>query len=782
MLVIEEDIINKSAKCRVEVDSTREDIDYYKRKIEEYEMKLRKCNRQISRLERDRKIMARMNEQASRLRDYSNQEREKQTYYNTLLLQNTPDICILINKDLRILFTTNCIYQLIPNLQHDIVNLTVGEAFCSSIQSEDIEYMESCFNRVIETRVEEHFVKKFISYRKLYRVFDINIMPAYDKVRVDVIGVICVLRDITEFISQKEKAEAADREKSNFLANMSHEIRTPMNAIYGLSECILRDYQDEGILDYGSQIKNASQSLLGLINDILDFSKIENNQLTIEKNPYQLEDVISELYSVIKIKLKEKNLDFILELGQSIPLKLIGDKARIYQVVLNLVNNAVKYTHFGSITLKLWYEKTGSRRGNLFFEVVDTGIGIKRENYDKLFKIFTRIDTKKNRSIEGAGLGLSICQKLVKAMDGQLYFDSEYGIGSTFGFFVPCEYEGEKFIEAISLDKLSLGQEYFKNSYIYPESRILAVDDNSVNLRVFVGLMKPYRTHIDTAFSGAKAIELVKNNDYDLIFMDHMMPDMDGVEAMQAIRKLGVKAKIIVLTANAISGVKDKYIEVGFDDYLSKPIIMTELDNMLYSYLGENKRVPAEPFQGIKLQEEPDMEIYQQAYFDGVEKLKYLDELISFEDFNNYIIQVHSLKTVAKILGYVELSEMARSHEISGKNKNFSYILKEYPKLRNCFKNMLEELDARFSFSSAKKEARRNRQVLSAEAKQALFDDISQALEDFDLDKISDTIKLLEAAELTEQEEFMVAELKKGVWDFDYDKISSVVVGMYKKR
>lgn len=775
MLVIKSDIKEKKSFCSVEVNKESEDLQYFKEKIEEYELKLRKCNRQIERLERDRKIMARMNEQASRLRDYSNQEREKQTYYNNLLLQNTPDIFILINKDLRILFTTSYVYQMVPNLHHDIVNLTVGEAFCASIKAKDIAAMEKCFLRVLQTKKEEHFIKGFTSYRNLARVFDINVIPAYDKIRVDVIGVICILRDITELIAQKEKAEEADREKSNFLANMSHEIRTPMNAIFGLSECIMRDCHDDAILDYSSQIKNASQSLLSIINDILDFSKIESKQFAVEKHPYNVDTIVYDVYSVANIKAREKNLELVIEVDETLPYELIGDKAHIYQVILNLVNNAIKYTHFGRVKLRIWHEGKTANSCRLFCEVKDTGIGIQKKNFGKLFKTFSRIDTKRNRSIEGTGLGLSICQKLVSAMGGELYFDSVYGEGSTFGFYIPCEYNGDKLLGKINLTGRYLKKDFFINRYVYPQARLLVVDDNSVNLRVFVGLMKPYAAKIDAAVSGYEAIELVKQHDYDLIFMDHMMPDMDGVETMLIIRQLVEDAKVVALTANAISGAKEQYLSLGFNDYLSKPMIIEELDKVLFKHIAEEKRLEGRQAVGSGTNNEIDIDIYRQAYSEGLDKIVYLEQLLKEQDFVNYTIQVHSLKTVAKIVGDEELSELARSHEIAGKNTNFSYILKEYPRLRNRYRAMLQDLDRRFGFSAVKEEKPVLQNCLSEENKKSLLKDIETALEDFDLDQISEIVKSFEAAKLSDRENKLVRELKRSVSDFDYDRISNIV-------
>lgn len=392
-------------------------------------------------------------------------------------------------------------------------------------------------------------------------------------------------------------AEEANRAKSNFLANMSHEIRTPMNAIIGMSDIILQSSDiPEKTLSQVNEINVAGHNLLGIINDILDISKIEAGKYELITDEYELPSLIHDVSNIISIRLQETNAAFVVKLDETLPKKLIGDVGRIRQILLNILGNAVKFIKKGSVTFSVtWNKDKGEPK--LMFDVADTGIGIKPEDIDKIFGSFSQVDTRKNRNIQGTGLGLAISKHMAELMGGNITVDSVYGEGSTFHITI-CQ--GIKFYEPLGEQlKEALENRQYRtvvakktvNIVPRPNAKVLIVDDTKVNLMVARGIMKKYGMQIDTATSGKEAIEKVQQTDYDIVFMDHMMPEMDGVEATKKIRELGDKFKkltIIALTANAISEAKEMFLQEGLQDFLAKPIETNALDDIL------NRWIPVE--------------------------------------------------------------------------------------------------------------------------------------------------------------------------------------------
>ena len=415
----------------------------------------------------------------------------------------------------------------------------------------------------------------------------------------------------------KEEAEKANAAKSDFLANMSHEIRTPINAVMGMNAMILRESDDANVREYAGKAHNASKTLLALINDILDLSKIEAGKMEIVEDVYFLSAVLNNVVNMMRVKAEEKKLEFIVEIDESIPDELMGDETRISQVIINILNNAVKYTREGSVRLKIEQvpgivqsdaavlagvpeEKilAASEDGVLLkIAVIDTGIGIREEDIGKLFGNFERLDQKANKNVEGTGLGLSITGKMIEMMHGRVEVESVYGEGSTFTIYLPQKVEGDvtignfeaKFAEYVK----SLNS--YKETFRAPDAHILVVDDNEMNLFVVEKLLKTTEIVVSCCDSGERCLELIRQRHYDVILLDHMMPGMDGIETLKRMKEmkhhLCKDTPVIALTANAIVGVREMYLADGFDDYLSKPIDSNELEAMLRKHLPEEKVV-----------------------------------------------------------------------------------------------------------------------------------------------------------------------------------------------
>lgn len=387
----------------------------------------------------------------------------------------------------------------------------------------------------------------------------------------------------------KEIAVAASTAKSTFLARMSHEIRTPMNVILGLSEMIAKESTEQAVIDYAHDSTRACENLLNIINDILDFSKIESGKLELLEVDYSLTELLKEEYTLFSFKAKEKNLKLIFDIDPNIPNNLHGDDVRIKQILTNLLSNAIKYTESGTVTLKVTLDGIGRSSALLKFIVKDTGIGIKDEDIGKLYDAFERIEEKRNRNIQGTGLGINICVQLLTLMGSKLLVDSVYGLGSQFSFGIR-----QTLIDRIPIGDFSLVsttvKEKEKQALIKaPKARILVVDDNAMNLKVFSGLLKNTEIQIDSVIGGEEALEKTLVNKYDLIFMDHIMPEMDGVETFNAIKSqkdgLNHDTLQIVLTANAIKGALEEYKSYGFVDAAFKPATQEELNEKLWKYL-----------------------------------------------------------------------------------------------------------------------------------------------------------------------------------------------------
>ena len=394
-----------------------------------------------------------------------------------------------------------------------------------------------------------------------------------------------------ELEKAKEEAERANRAKTQFLARMSHEIRTPINAVLGMNEMILEESTEDVVKNYAHDVKDSSMLLLNIVNDLLDSSKIESGKMELVEDKYEIGSLLNDLYNMSRIKAKEKQLDLQFEIDAQMPRGYIGDDKRIKQVVLNLLTNAVKYTQKGSVVMSVNCKNITDDTATLCFAVKDSGIGIKPEDIEKLTGEFQRLDLARNKNIEGTGLGLNIVRQFLKLMGSELQVQSEYEKGSVFSFELKQKIVNREPLGDFRKRLQQGNDEKMRIVYTAPEAKILVVDDSMMNLKVFAGLMRATKVQIVEAISGGQCLELLRKQKFDLVFLDHMMPGMDGVETLQAIKdeKLCEDTPVVMLTANAIVGEREKYLAMGFDDFLSKPILPYKLDRMVVRHLPEEK-------------------------------------------------------------------------------------------------------------------------------------------------------------------------------------------------
>lgn len=558
-----------------------------------------------------------------------------------------------------------------------------------------------------------------------------------------------------------EEAKHASEAKTDFLANTSHEIRTPINAVLGMNEMILREttkaeklketdqeaYQEafRKIKVYSGNVDSAGHNLLAIINDILDFTKIEEGRMDIVKVEYQLSSVINDVSNMIYFKAREKNLTFQTDIDEHLPDYLFGDVVRVRQVITNILNNAVKYTDKGGVTLKVTGVKKfripdGKSMIDLTVSVTDTGIGISEEDIGKLFGKFERVDLDKNSTKEGTGLGLAITKMLLDMMGGDIKVESTYGVGSTFTLTIP---QGVLVDEPIGnfrekFEKSMGSRSVYHESFRAPSAKILIVDDTKMNLVVATEFLKDTKVQIDTAGGGKEAVELALSNKYDVILMDQRMPEMDGEEAFRQIRSHAdgpnISTPVICLTADAVVGARERYLSKGFNDYLTKPIDSNSLERMLKKYIPVEKilnvlkdDIEASEASGEKA-ESKNASIFKMLQAEGIDTAKglancagdedfYISILLEYlngadekktnlksfldsGDFKDYGILIHSIKSTSAMIGATVPFKLAQDLEAAaGKDdkgfvlSNHDAFLKEYNTVLAALGNIVPDKD-----------------------------------------------------------------------------------------
>ena len=529
-----------------------------------------------------------------------------------------------------------------------------------------------------------------------------------------------------------DEAEQANRAKTAFLSNMSHEIRTPITAILGMNELIQRECSDPVILEYSENIRKAGTSLLRIISDILDFSKIETGKMELLIEEYSVPELFIALYSLIQFKAEEKGLSLIFEIDPRIPAGLIGDETRIKQVITNLLTNAVKYTERGNVKLIVYMTSCKDGVAELEVTVLDTGIGIRQTDIDRLFEAFDRIDSKKTRSIEGSGLGLAITKQILELMDSKLIVESEYERGSSFSFVIKQKIAEETPVGDIDYSqsdrkKNEIGAKlgFFKASGI----KILIVDDTPMNLQVVKGLLKRTEVEIDTAESGAQCLSKLKTNRYDMVFLDYRMPYMNGIETLHEIERkcpeLYGKIPIISLTASAVAGDKEKLLKAGFTDYLAKPVNIEEMERMMIKYLPKESITLLDAEETGSIEEDEEMAMLPQklkeisvlniekgisycgdaedylyaleTYVKSVdEKADTIEKNLRENNRSDFILNVHSLKSTSGAIGADHISGMAKALEAAAKTEeevdlkeDTQELLENYRQLKELIENAI---------------------------------------------------------------------------------------------
>lgn len=620
-------------------------------------------------------------------------------------------------------------------------------------------------------------------------------------------GYMMTIVDVTKIIEQNHlmkrlvlQTEDANRAKTNFVSNMSHEIRTPMNSIVGITEILLRSRHSPKEQEYLLNIQSSGRVLLTIINDVLDCSKMEAGKMQLFDEPYDTCSLFHDLRISMENRIGHSGLELIYDIDQDIPCKLKGDMGRIRQVIINLVNNAIKYTEKGSVRFSVHVRQKNTDKVMLYYEVADTGIGIRKEDQKILFDAFQRVEMDRNRYVEGTGLGLTISQNLVNMMGGVIEVESEYGKGSRFFFTIEQTIIDPTPVSAVNYNgqKDNVTEKEAECLFIAPEAHILLVDDNELNLVVAKELLKPLRMQIDTAENGLQAVKMVRGSQYDLVLMDHMMPVMDGIEAAKAIRALPEdkyqKLPIIALTANAMVDARKEFLNAGMNGFVAKPIDFARICNQLKLWLPKDlvRDVPKEEAKKLLADDLSDREIQPEdpqmgfSFEEGVKhcgskaalmktirifyrtidsKANKIEQCLKEGLISDYVIEIHALKSSALLIGAVPLSEAAKELEDYGKQGKTEVLEEKTPDVLTMYRDLKNILRP-----YAEKEEDAKKEFSDGEWITAL-QQIHQCIEQFDLDGVDQIMEQLEEYQVPECIRESMDQLRVYVADVSLEEI-----------
>ena len=633
----------------------------------------------------------------------------------------------------------------------------------------------------------------------------------------DLIGYIIIVTDLSERMQAFKKLEEVTREatyanqaKTTFLANMSHEIRTPMNAIIGFSELLLRMDISPEVRNNVENISISSQNLLAIINDILDITKIESGKMELIPEDYYLIKLLDDVSLIISQQAQKKGLDFRMKIDPNVPSKLYGDKIRIRGVLINILNNAVKYTKEGHVSFELSILEQKDNRIKLAFIISDTGVGIKQENLSSIFKSFNRLEQRIHYGIEGSGLGLAIANAYVNMMGGEIQVSSEYGKGSVFTVIIEQDVvDATVMKQDFTIRRES--EESEKKEYLHIcDVNALVVDDNKINLKVAQGLLSSYGLTVDVASGGQEAIEICQHKQYPIVFMDQMMPEIDGVTAMKEIRRQNPyyapdgEGKIIVLTADAIRGVRETLLKEGFDEYLGKPMNMLQLERLLVRFLTAHKISYtsgwSQPAKCEEKEEDTDVTYLKSALpdvdvkkgiklcgntvsdylnilkitdSDGENHLAELKVFLENKDYENYTIKIHSLKSTLLSIGAEPLSQKALAQEKAGKEKRYSYIDDTYHELEVQYRELLSNIHkVLIHYHCITETEKEDMPVLEDSVMIGIVSNIRSHLNEFDFSSIFEILEQMDLYQKNEKQTAFFDRLKILMDDLNVEEIN----------
>ena len=641
------------------------------------------------------------------------------------------------------------------------------------------------------------------------RFFELRMVEIFKENKIE--GYSLLLADVTELQQlmdqlrvEKERADEANRAKSAFMSNMSHEIRTPMNAIVGMTEILMRSELPDAEREYLGNIQRSGNALLGIINDILDFSKIESGKRKITEDTYAPLPMLNDLKMIILNRIGSKMVQLEFDIDENLPARLYGDELRIRQVLINIANNAVKFTERGFVRITVKIKEVIEDRAELFFSVEDSGQGIAQKDIGKLFGAYAQVDTKKNHTKEGTGLGLAISKQFVEMMGGKLEVKSEYGKGSEFYFTIP-----QKIIDSRKATEVK--EEVVSDSgnvlnFTAPLAKIMVVDDNEMNQKVAIGLLSPLKMQIDTAENGKQALDMICSKKYDLVFMDHMMPVMDGIEAVTKLRAMEDEyyknLPVIALTANAVVEARAKFLEAGMNDFTAKPINLKDICAKIRQWLPKNLIIENSieeeyrsdeiagnvteeslpEISGLDVEEGIKNSGSKELFFDLLGdfyklidmKSTKMEKCLADGMIRDYTIEVHALKNTARMIGAMELSKWCYELEMLGNAEDEAALQKQTPDMLSLYRSYKETLKPYGIIQNGEKE------IVSKEIIIADLRALSEAIDMFDLDKADDIMKRLDTYQIEEVLEPFMENLRAFVADVAMEDIMNTAEQMVK--